>query len=172
MTIGVTQILRSPRVYWWPRKSRGVMMTSPAGRHERCWQSACSCPAQRPDLLSLYPALSRMKWASSTQLRGLNQAFFTLSLGMCNGHLQQLHRQRSTPCWASVHVMVLDSFVAITAGIARPACFTVMTDQRPQLRVNRPLPNIFANGDGPSVATCCSWQLRRSVLAVFGHHLF
>ena len=78
----------------------------------------------------------------------MNQAFFTLSLGIgamaiFGSYIGKDHSLMGE----SVRVVVLDTFVAITAGlIIFPACFTYRVDQTsgPSL-IFITLPNIFAN---------------------------
>lgn len=78
----------------------------------------------------------------------MNQAFFTLSLGIgamaiFGSYIGKEHALLGE----SVRVVVLDTFVAITAGlIIFPACFTYGVDQTsgPSL-IFITLPNIFAN---------------------------
>ena len=78
----------------------------------------------------------------------MNQAFFTLSLGVgamaiFGSYIGKEHALLGE----SVRVVVLDTFVAITAGlIIFPACFTYGVDQTsgPSL-IFITLPNIFAN---------------------------
>ena len=78
----------------------------------------------------------------------MNQAFFTLSLGIgamaiFGSYIGKEHALLGE----SVRVVVLDTFVAITAGlIIFPACFTFGVDQTagPSL-IFITLPNIFAN---------------------------
>ena len=78
----------------------------------------------------------------------MNQAFFTLSLGIgamaiFGSYIGKDHSLMGE----SVRVVVLDTFVAITAGlIIFPACFTYGVDQTsgPSL-IFITLPNIFAN---------------------------
>ena len=78
----------------------------------------------------------------------MNQAFFTLSLGIGAMSIfgSYIGKEHSL-LGESVRVVVLDTFVAITAGlIIFPACFTFGVDQTagPSL-IFITLPNIFAN---------------------------
>ena len=81
-------------------------------------------------------------------IAAMNQAFFTLSLGIgamaiFGSYIGKDHSLMGE----SVRVVVLDTFVAITAGlIIFPACFTYGVDQTsgPSL-IFITLPNIFAN---------------------------
>ena len=82
----------------------------------------------------------------STLVGAMNQAFFTLSLGIgamaiFGSYIGKDHSLMGE----SVRVVVLDTFVAITAGlIIFPACFTYGVDQTsgPSL-IFITLPNIF-----------------------------
>ena len=78
----------------------------------------------------------------------MNQAFFTLSVGMGSMAIfgSYIGKEHSL-LGESVRIVVLDTFVAITAGlIIFPACFTYHVDQTsgPSL-IFITLPNIFAN---------------------------
>lgn len=83
-----------------------------------------------------------------TLVSAMNQAFFTLSLGIgamaiFGSYIDKKH----TLLGESARVVVLDTFVAISAGlIIFPACFTYNVDQTsgPSL-IFITLPNIFAN---------------------------
>ena len=94
----------------------------------------------------LVPDFSRITGA--TVVSAMNQAFFTLSAGMggmaiFGSYIGKDHSLMGE----SVRVVVLDTFVAITAGlIIFPACFTYGVDQTsgPSL-IFITLPNIFAN---------------------------
>ena len=88
----------------------------------------------------LVPDFTRMQEVGvvNTLVSAMNQAFFTLSLGI--GAMSIFGSE-------SVRIVVLDTFVAITAGlIIFPACFTYHVDQTsgPSL-IFITLPNIFAN---------------------------
>ena len=84
----------------------------------------------------------------STMVSAMNQAFFTLSLGVgamaiFGSYIDKEHALLGE----SVRVVLLDTFVAITSGlIIFPACFTYHVDQTsgPSL-IFITLPNIFAN---------------------------
>ena len=101
----------------------------------------------------LVPDFARMKRVGivSTLVSAMNQAFFTLSLGIgamaiFGSYIGREH----TLLGESVRVVVLDTLVAITAGmIIFPACFTYGVDQTsgPSL-IFITLPNIFANMPG------------------------
>lgn len=98
----------------------------------------------------LIPDFGRMKEAGiiNTLVSAMNQAFFTLSLGVgamaiFGSYIGKEHSLLGE----SVRVVVLDTFVAITSGlIIFPACFTYGVDQTsgPSL-IFITLPNIFAN---------------------------
>lgn len=98
----------------------------------------------------LIPDFGRMKETGviNTLVSAMNQAFFTLSLGVgamaiFGSYIGKDHSLLGE----SVHVVILDTFVAITAGlIIFPACFTYHVDQTsgPSL-IFITLPNIFAN---------------------------
>lgn len=98
----------------------------------------------------LVPNLERMKQVGiiNVIVSAMNQAFFTLSLGIgamaiFGSYIDKTHSLLGE----SVRVVVLDTFVAITAGlIIFPACFTYNVDQAagPSL-IFVTLPNIFAN---------------------------
>ena len=94
----------------------------------------------------LIPDLSKI--SGTMIVKAMNQAFFTLSVGMggmaiFGSYIGKDHSLMGE----SVRVVVLDTFVAITAGlIIFPACFTYGVDQTsgPSL-IFITLPNIFAN---------------------------
>ena len=84
----------------------------------------------------------------NTLVSAMNQAFFTLSLGIGAMSIfgSYIGKEHSL-LGESVRIVVLDTFVAITAGlIIFPACFTYHVDQTsgPSL-IFITLPNIFAN---------------------------
>ena len=116
----------------------------------------------------LVPDFGRMKEVGivNTLVGAMNQAFFTLSLGIGAMSIfgSYIGKEHSL-LGESVRVVVLDTFVAITAGlIIFPACFTFGVDQTagPSL-IFITLPNIFANmALGRLWAACssCSWPLR------------
>ena len=98
----------------------------------------------------LVPDFGRMKEVGvvNTLVSAMNQAFFTLSLGIGAMSIfgSYIGKERSL-LGESVRIVVLDTFVAITAGlIIFPACFTYHVDQTsgPSL-IFITLPNIFAN---------------------------
>ena len=98
----------------------------------------------------LVPDFGRMKEVGivNTLVGAMNQAFFTLSLGIGAMSIfgSYIGKEHSL-LGESVRVVVLDTFVAITAGlIIFPACFTFGVDQTagPSL-IFITLPNIFAN---------------------------
>lgn len=98
----------------------------------------------------LVPDFARMQSVGiiSTLVGAMNQAFFTLSLGVgamaiFGSYIGREH----TLLGESVRVVALDTFVAVTAGlIIFPACFSygVSPDAGPNL-IFVTLPNIFAN---------------------------
>ena len=94
----------------------------------------------------LVPDLSKIN--GSVVVGAMNQAFFTLSVGMGAMAIfgSYIGKERSL-MGESVHIIVLDTFVAVCAGlIIFPACFTYGVDQTsgPSL-IFITLPNIFAN---------------------------
>ncbi|NCC42711.1 MAG: sodium-dependent transporter, partial [Clostridia bacterium] len=96
----------------------------------------------------LIPDFERMKEVGviSTIVGAMNQAFFTLSLGIGAMAIfgSYIGKERSL-LGESISVAVLDTFVAITSGlIIFPACFTFNVDQTsgPSL-IFMTLPNIF-----------------------------
>ena len=98
----------------------------------------------------LVPDFARMQEVGvvNTLVSAMNQAFFTLSLGIGAMSIfgSYIGKEHSL-LGESVRIVVLDTFVAITAGlIIFPACFTYHVDQTsgPSL-IFIPLPNIFAN---------------------------
>lgn len=102
------------------------------------------------DGLSFYliPDFERMKEVGigTTIVGAMNQAFFTLSLGIGAMAIfgSYIGKERSL-LGESISIGILDTFVAITAGlIIFPACFTFQVDQTsgPSL-IFMTLPNIF-----------------------------
>ena len=98
----------------------------------------------------LVPDFARMQEVGvvKTLVSAMNQAFFTLSLGIGAMSIfgSYIGKEHSL-LGESVRIVVLDTFVAITAGlIIFPACFTYHVDQTsgPSL-IFITLPNIFAN---------------------------
>ena len=98
----------------------------------------------------LVPDFARMQEVGvvNTLVSAMNQAFFTLSLGIGAMSIfgSYIGKEHSL-LGESVRIVVLDTFVAITAGlIIFPACFTYHVDQPsgPSL-IFITLPNIFAN---------------------------
>ena len=98
----------------------------------------------------LVPDFARMQEVGvvNTLVSAMNQAFFTLSLGIgamsiFGSYIGKEHALLGE----SIRIVALDTFVAITAGlIIFPACFTYGVDQTagPSL-IFITLPNIFAN---------------------------
>ena len=98
----------------------------------------------------LVPDFARMQEVGvvNTLVSAMNQACFTLSLGIGAMSIfgSYIGKEHSL-LGESVRIVVLDTFVAITAGlIIFPACFTYHVDQTsgPSL-IFITLPNIFAN---------------------------
>ena len=98
----------------------------------------------------LVPDFARMQEVGvvNTLVSAMNQAFFTLSLGIGAMSIfgSYIGKEHSL-LGESVRIVVLDTFVAITAGlIIFPACFTYHVEQTsgPSL-IFITLPNIFAN---------------------------
>lgn len=101
----------------------------------------------------LVPDFARMKEVGviTTLVSAMNQAFFTLSLGIGAMAIfgSYIGKERAL-LGESLRVVVLDTFVAITAGlIIFPACFTYGVDQTsgPSL-IFITLPNIFSHMAG------------------------
>ena len=98
----------------------------------------------------LVPDFARMQEVGvvNTLVSAMNQAFFTLSLGIgAMSIFGSYIGKENSLLGESVRIVVLDTFVAITAGlIIFPACFTYHVDQTsgPSL-IFITLPNIFAN---------------------------
>lgn len=98
----------------------------------------------------LIPDFARMKEVGviSTITGAMNQAFFTLSLGIgAMAIFGSYIDKKRTLLGESLNIALLDTFVAITAGlIIFPACFTFNVDQTsgPSL-IFITLPNIFNN---------------------------
>jgi len=84
----------------------------------------------------------------------MNQAFFTLSLGIAAMEIFGSYMSRdNTLTGEAVHICALDTFVAILAGlIIFPACFSfgIQPDQGPSLIFDT-LPNVFINMSGGRV---------------------
>ena len=125
----------------------------------------------------LLPDFNRMQEVGimNTLVGAMNQAFFTLSLGVgamaiFGSYIGKEHSLLGE----SVRVVLLDTFVAITAGlIIFPACFTYNVDQTsgPSL-IFITLPNIFANMNlgrlwGSLFFIFMSFAALSTVLAVF-----
>ena len=98
----------------------------------------------------LVPDFTRMQEVGvvNTLVSAMNQAFFTLSLGIGAMSIfgSYIGKEHSL-LGESVRIVVLDTFVAITAGlIIFPACFTYHVDQTSgPILIFITLPNIFAN---------------------------
>ena len=125
----------------------------------------------------LVPDFARMQEVGvvNTLVSAMNQAFFTLSLGIGAMSIfgSYIGKEHSL-LGESVRIVVLDTFVAITAGlIIFPACFTYHVDQTsgPSL-IFITLPNIFANMSmgrlwGSLFFLFMAVAARSTVLAVF-----
>ena len=125
----------------------------------------------------LVPDFTRMQEVGvvNTLVSAMNQAFFTLSLGIGAMSIfgSYIGKEHSL-LGESVRIVVLDTFVAITAGlIIFPACFTYHVDQTsgPSL-IFITLPNIFANMSmgrlwGSLFFLFMAFAAMSSVLAVF-----
>ena len=98
----------------------------------------------------LVPDFARMQEVGvvNTLVSEVNQAFFTLGIGIgAKAIFGSYIGKEHSLLGESVRIVVLDTFVAITAGlIIFPACFTYHVDQTsgPSL-IFITLPNIFAN---------------------------
>lgn len=101
----------------------------------------------------LIPNLDRMLEVGiiNTIVGAMNQAFFTLSLGIGSMAIFGSYIDKSHSLLGeSINIALLDTFVAITSGlIIFPACFTYHVDQAagPSL-IFITLPNIFAHMPG------------------------
>jgi neurotransmitter:Na+ symporter, NSS family len=125
----------------------------------------------------LLPDFERMQEVGvmNTLVGAMNQAFFTLSLGVgamaiFGSYIGKEHSLLGE----SVRVVLLDTFVAITAGlIIFPACFTYNVDQTSgSSLIFITLPNIFANMNlgrlwGSLFLIFMSFAALSTVLAVF-----
>lgn len=87
----------------------------------------------------------------NTLVAAMNQAFFTLSLGICAMEIFGTYMSKDhTLLSESVRICILDTFVAFTSGlIIFPACFSfgVTPDAGPSL-IFVTLPNVFVNMKG------------------------
>jgi len=97
----------------------------------------------------LVPELSKI--SGSTVVAAMNQAFFTLSLGIGSMAIfgSYIDKKRSL-MGESINIILLDSFVAITSGlIIFPACFTynVEVGSGPSLLFDT-MANVFNNMNG------------------------
>lgn len=101
----------------------------------------------------LYPDINRVKeiGISSVIVQAMNQAMFTLSLGMGSMTVFGSYLKKDRSLFGeSVNIAVLDTFVALIAGfIIFPACFAygVNPDSGPSL-IFVTLPNIFVGMPG------------------------
>ena len=101
----------------------------------------------------LVPNVSKVKEAGIFNVisAAMNQAFFTLSLGIAAMEIfgSYMSREKTLPGEA-IRICVLDTFVAIMSGlIIFPACFSfgIQPDAGPSL-IFVTLPNVFANISG------------------------
>ncbi len=113
--------------------------------------NSCFMPGAAEGLrFYLVPDFARMKEVGigNTIVGAMTQAFFTLSVGIGSMAIFGSYiGKENTLLNESINVVVLDTFVAIVAGlIIFPACFTFGVDQTsgPSL-IFITLPNIFAN---------------------------
>ena len=104
----------------------------------------------------LIPSMDKVKeiGIGNVITAAMNQAFFTLSLGIAAMEIfgSYMSRDNSLPGEA-IRISVLDTFVAIMSGlIIFPACFSygVQPDQGPSL-IFVTLPNVFVNMSGGRV---------------------
>ena len=125
----------------------------------------------------LLPDFERMQEVGvmNTLVGAMNQAFFTLSLGVgAMAIFRSYIGKEHSLLGESVRVVLLDTFVAITAGlIIFPACFTYNVDQTSgSSLIFITLPNIFANMNlgrlwGSLFLIFMSFAALSTVLAVF-----
>ena len=108
---------------------------------------SCTMEGSKPGLsFYLLPDFSKITW--DVVVGAMNQAFFTLSLGIGSMAIfgSYIGKDRSL-MGESINIIVLDTLVALIAGlIIFPACFTygVQPDNGPSL-IFVTLPNIFNN---------------------------
>ena len=100
----------------------------------------------------------------------MSQAFFTLSLGIASMEIlgSYMTREKTLPS-ESIKICILDTFVAITAGlIIFPACFSygVEPNQGPAL-IFVTLPNVFVNMAGTLFFMFMTFACFSTVIAVF-----
>ena len=99
----------------------------------------------------LVPDFSSMEKIGSVITAAMNQAFFTLSLGIAAMEIFGSYMSKDhTLVSEGIQICLLDTFVAVCAGlIIFPACFTYGVDQTagPSL-IFITLPNIFAHMSG------------------------
>ena len=125
----------------------------------------------------LLPSWSKMQeiGVGNVIVSAMNQAFFTLSLGIGAMAIFGSYIGKSRSLFGeSINVAVLDTFVAITAGlIIFPACFAygVKPDSGPGL-IFMTLPNIFNEMPGGRLwgslfFACMSFAAFSTILAVF-----
>ena len=104
----------------------------------------------------LLPSLDRIrdKGMMSVVVAAMNQAFFTLSLGICAMEIFGTYMSKeNTLVSESLRIALLDTFVAIVSGlIIFPSCFSynIAPDSGPSL-IFITLPNVFINMKGGRV---------------------
>ena len=125
----------------------------------------------------LVPSLSAVKEKGilSVVVAAMNQAFFTLSLGICAMEIFGTYMSKeNTLLSESLRISLLDTFVAVVSGlIIFPSCFSfnVSPDAGPSL-IFVTLPNVFVNMNGGRVwgtlfFVFMSFAALSTVIAVF-----
>lgn len=125
----------------------------------------------------LVPSVERVmeKGVLSVIVSAMNQAFFTLSLGICAMEIFGTYMSKeNTLLSESLRISLLDTFVAVMSGlIIFPACFSygVSPDAGPSL-IFVTLPNVFVNMKGGRVwgtlfFVFMSFAALSTVIAVF-----
>ena len=125
----------------------------------------------------LVPSLSAVKEKGilSVVVAAMNQAFFTLSLGICAMEIFGTYMSKeNTLLSESLRISLLDTFVAVVSGlIIFPSCFSfnVSPDAGPSL-IFITLPNVFVNMKGGRVwgtlfFVFMSFAALSTVIAVF-----
>ena len=125
----------------------------------------------------LVPSLSAVKEKGilSVVVAAMNQAFFTLSLGICAMEIFGTYMSKeNTLLSESLRISLLDTFVAVVSGlIIFPSCFSfnVSPDAGPSL-IFVTLPNVFVNMKGGRVwgtlfFVFMSFAALSTVIAVF-----
>ena len=112
--------------------------------------------------LTFYLMPDLTKITGSTVVAAMNQAFFTLSLGIGSMAIFGSYiGKEHTLMGESIHIIALDSFVAITAGlILFPACFTYNLEvgSGPSLLFDT-MAAVFNNMEGGAGGAPCSSSL-------------